>query len=1019
MASLANGQVNEYSPSGALVQTLIPNANVPTGSAFDGAGNLYVTEFAGNDILKVDGATGAVSVFSSNAILGDGTTFDSPESIAFGPGYTRMYVSDANRFGSNGGIHVIDTATGKGVGFLPLPSSSGSEGTGESDWLAFSQSATLYMTNESPTQGVMQVDQATGDIQQPSFVPNLPDIGYAMSFDRNGDLWLSDTSKILEYGPTGTLLRTITNPSFSTVFSAVFDPPFDTIYAGDLSNGNIYTYDLSGNLTNTFSVGSGVDGLSVAGTVIVPSAGWRELMSNRTVSSKSFGHVAGRVDALAVDPNTSQTVFAGTAGGGVWRSDNQGATWTPLSDNATSLAVGALALDPNDPNTLFVGTGDNWLGYGSLPGVGIMVTHDAHDSSPIWSVIQGSRGTFAGKRITGIVVDRSNSSRLLVSAEDGIWLSEDTGSTWTRVIGSGTTLFSDGAVGWAVAQNLDHPNTFLATAGETARCQGAAFVSHDSGRSWVQSSTVKGRGNPTNGKDNVMRLSLAVGPNDVAYTMATDCRDGGYFNGGRVTRSSNSGNPGWAGTADPPFDLFAPDPTHPNKLIGEGGYVDVGVVNPKDAGDAIFGGVWLLHLTREGTSFHINNRRDWETWVDPDHQYVHPDIHALAFASDGTLFVGSDGGVWTATVTDRKLNGTGAGAWHERNTGLGALQFYRGDGLGLNTVAGGAQDNGDIAVVQGSANALDDNIDGSATALTADGRAYFEDDGSVQRASLSAAGTFGSFTNISCQQQNACRKDTAAGINTPFLLNSLDQSQLLFATDRLFAKSDPLVGPPSQWTVVSPTLPPPSSSLHSDCVRLDTFKSVPDGDCFTALAVGAAPTTVVLGSDLGTLWFHQGPFNGASGTGWRQINGNLPAVTSSTKLGWLPWITGVAWSHTNDDEGWVTLGVAGQTAKVWHTSNATSINHSWAPSGDATNGIPADAIVFGVTNSPTDAATVYLATSIGVFVCTSCGGNNFNPSWHPLGSGLPNVAVWSVSLTHDNKALLAWTFGRGVWEFTL
>ena len=60
VASLADGQVNQYSPSGSFVQTLISNANTPTGSAFDGAGNLYVTEFEGNDVLKVDGSTGAV-----------------------------------------------------------------------------------------------------------------------------------------------------------------------------------------------------------------------------------------------------------------------------------------------------------------------------------------------------------------------------------------------------------------------------------------------------------------------------------------------------------------------------------------------------------------------------------------------------------------------------------------------------------------------------------------------------------------------------------------------------------------------------------------------------------------------------------------------------------------------------------------------------------------------------------------------------------------------------------------------
>jgi lysophospholipase L1-like esterase len=270
VASLANGQVNEYSPSGTLVQTLISNATTPTGSAFDEAGNLYVTEFGGNDILKVDASTGAVSVFSNDSILGDGTSFNAPESIAFGPGYTRMYVSDANRDGANGGIHIIDTATGKGVGFLPLPSSSGSEGTGESDWLAFNHAGTLFMTNENPSQGIMQVDPSSGDIVQPSLVANLPNYGYALSFDANGNMWLSDTSSVLEYDPSGKLINTITNPSFQTVFSAVFNPPYNTVYAGDLSSGNIFTYDLHGNLLNTFNVGSGVDGLSVAGTVVAP-----------------------------------------------------------------------------------------------------------------------------------------------------------------------------------------------------------------------------------------------------------------------------------------------------------------------------------------------------------------------------------------------------------------------------------------------------------------------------------------------------------------------------------------------------------------------------------------------------------------------------------------------------------------------------------------------------------------------------------------------------------------------------
>jgi hypothetical protein len=157
--------------------------------------------------------------------------------------------------------------------FLPLPSSNGSSGVGESDWLAFNHSGTLFMTNENPTQGVMQVNQTTRDITQPSFVPDFPNDAYAMSFDTNDNLWVSDTSSILEFDKTGKLLRTISNPNFGTVFAAVFNPPFNAVYAGDLSTGNIFTYDLNGTLVSQFNAGSGIDGLSVAGTVLVPTVG--------------------------------------------------------------------------------------------------------------------------------------------------------------------------------------------------------------------------------------------------------------------------------------------------------------------------------------------------------------------------------------------------------------------------------------------------------------------------------------------------------------------------------------------------------------------------------------------------------------------------------------------------------------------------------------------------------------------------------------------------------------------------
>jgi hypothetical protein len=272
--SLANDEVDEYTPSGVFVQHLMTSADglgLPTGSAFDGSGNLYVTDFGNDQILRRDALTGAISVAASSATLGNGHVFDAPESIVFNKGYTQMLISDANRSGPGGGINVVNPATGAGLGFYALPSSSGSDGIGESDWLAFDASSNLYMTNENPSQGVMKVDTSTGDVIQPSFAASLPDVGYGLSLDKNGNVWVGDTSSILEFNPAGTLIQTISNANFSTVFAAIFNPAGDQFYAGDYSTGTVYTYGLDGSLIGSFSAGSGIDGLSVAGSAVPPN----------------------------------------------------------------------------------------------------------------------------------------------------------------------------------------------------------------------------------------------------------------------------------------------------------------------------------------------------------------------------------------------------------------------------------------------------------------------------------------------------------------------------------------------------------------------------------------------------------------------------------------------------------------------------------------------------------------------------------------------------------------------------
>src|SRR5207237_7067625 len=90
----------------------------------------------------------------------------------------------------------------------------------------------------------------------------------------------------------------------------------------------------------------------------------RDLMSSPTVTGLRFRSIgpaftSGRVIGFAVDPNNSARYFVASASGGVWKTINNGATWTPVFDKEGSYSIGAIALDPKNPLTVWVGTGEN------------------------------------------------------------------------------------------------------------------------------------------------------------------------------------------------------------------------------------------------------------------------------------------------------------------------------------------------------------------------------------------------------------------------------------------------------------------------------------------------------------------------------------------------------------------------------------------------------------------------------------------------------------------------------------
>ena len=84
---------------------------------------------------------------------------------------------------------------------------------------------------------------------------------------------------------------------------------------------------------------------------------------------------SGRISDFAFHPERKHEYFAATASGNLWKTTNNGITWTPVFDNEASYAIGVVTLDPADPLVVWVGTGEN----NAQRSVCLLYTSDAAD----------------------------------------------------------------------------------------------------------------------------------------------------------------------------------------------------------------------------------------------------------------------------------------------------------------------------------------------------------------------------------------------------------------------------------------------------------------------------------------------------------------------------------------------------------------------------------------------------------------------------------------------------------------
>ncbi|MCU0413815.1 MAG: T9SS type A sorting domain-containing protein [Ignavibacteriaceae bacterium] len=621
-------------------------------------------------------------------------------------------------------------------------------------------------------------------------------------------------------------------------------------------------------------------------------------------------NIGGRISDIEMSPTSFDTIYAGIASGGVFKSVDQGLGWFPIFDETYTMSIGDLVVDPTNPNIIYVGTGEVNGGGGSVTYGGNGV-YKSTDAGTTWNNI----GLAATEYISRIIIDPKNPQRIFLGAmgklfsknsERGLYRSTDGGTTWENKL-----FISDSTGCIDVAVNPLNPDTIYAAMWERIRrpdrrsyggptC--GLYRSTDGGDTWIELTNGIPHNSPSVGR---IGISISASSPNILYAIYAD--NIGYFAG--VYKSTNNGD-SWVRTSDGAL----------SSLFSSFGWWFGNIrVDPSNPNNVFVMGLDVYKTSNGGSSWSYSSG---SMHVDQHGMYIHP-------ANPNFIVAGNDGGVY------KSLN---AGSSWSFITTMPITQFYTCeiDHQFPNRAYGGTQDNGTNRTMTGNLNDWQQICGGDGFYVLVDPSnnnfVYAE----YQYGAFARSTNGGSSFNYGLNGVNSSDRFNWC---TPYIIDPSNPATLYLGTHRIYKSTNRAVS----WTPISPDLTngPPGGNLVY-------------GTITTIASAHSDPNVIYAGTDDANVWVTTN-----SGTNWTKISTSLPSR----------WVTRVAVDPNDAMTAYVTLSGYRYDEYLPHVFRTTDAGINWS---DISSNLP-DAPVNDIIVDPDSASRLYVGTDVGVFVTENLG----------------------------------------------